>query len=348
MDYKKAGVNIKLGDDASKILYEAAKQTWANRKGIGKIFSPNKTFSGVRVIDVSNLPKGTVLSMGFDGIGTKVEIAQRLNKHDTMAFDLLAMTCDDAVMAGGEPILLGSVLDVNTLTGNIEAVKQLAQGYVAAAKEAGVAIINGELAELGSHVGGHGKFNYAWSSTVMWLGKKNRLFDGSKIKPGQAIVALKEDGFRSNGLSLVRKILANNKDNKVWEQVLTPSRIYSKAVVEMFGGYNKEPKAKLTGVAHITGGGIPGKLGRVLKASGYGAILNNPFRPPAIMEFCIKKGKINVGEAYCTWNMGQGMVIITSTPEKVIQIAKKHGIQAQIAGEIIKKPGVTINTPFKG
>lgn len=346
MDYKQAGVDIELGDDASKIMYEAARKSWGNRKGIGEIFSPNKNFSGIRVIDVSNLPRGTVLSMGFDGVGTKVEIAQRLGKHDTIGFDLLAMTCDDAVMAGGEPILVGSVLDVNSLSGNIDAVRQLAAGYAAAAKEAGVAIINGELAELGAHVGGHGKFNYAWSSTVIWLGKKDRLFDGSKIKPGQAIVALKEDGFRSNGFSLVRKILANSKDKKAWEHALTPSRIYSKAVVEMFGGYNGIPKADVTGVAHITGGGIPGKLGRVLKPRGYGAIINNPFRPPEIMEFCIKKGKVDIPEAYRTWNMGQGMLIITGTPDKVLKIAKKHGIEAQVAGEVTDKPGITIDTPF--
>ncbi len=342
MDYKKAGVDIKLGDDASKILYEAARQTWENRKGIGKIFSPNKSFSGIRVIDVSNFPKGTVLSMGFDGVGTKVEIAQRLNKHDTLAFDLLAMTCDDAVMAGGEPILVGSVLDVNTLKGNVEAVKQLAKGYVEAAKEAGVAVINGELAELGSHVGGHGKFNYSWSSTVIWLGKKDRLFDGSKIKAGQSIVALREEGFRSNGLSLVRKILATNKDKKLWEQALTPSRIYSKSAVEMFGGYNAKPKASVTGIAHITGGGIPGKLGRVIKHLGLGANINNPFMPSEIMEYCIKKGKVSMAEAYHTWNMGQGMLIITETPEDVMKIAKKHGIQSKIAGEIVPKAGITI------
>lgn len=342
VDYKKAGVNIELGDDASKMLYEAAKQTWSNRKGLGKIFSPNKTFSGVRVIDVSLLPKGTVMSMGFDGIGTKVEVAQRLNKHDTIAYDLLAMTCDDAVMAGGEPVVVGSVLDVNSLSGNMEAVRQLAQGYVNAANEAGVAIINGELAELGSHISGHGSFNYSWSSTVIWFGKKDRLLDGSKIKPGQAIVALKEDGFRSNGLSLARKVLANNKDRAIWEKVLVPSRIYTKAAVEMFGGYNKVAKAKITGIAHITGGGIPGKLGRVLKASGCGAIIHSPFEVPEIMEFCIKKGKIELKEAFRTWNMGQGMLIITETPEKVLAIAKKHNIKAKIAGETTKSSGITI------
>lgn len=343
MDYKQAGVNIKLGDDASKILYNAAKSTWKNRPGLGKIFTPNQSFSGIRVIDVGGLPKNTVMCMNFDSIGTKVEIAQRLGKHDTMAYDLLAMTCDDAVMNGGEPVLVGSVLDVNSLTGNIKAVRQLATGYIGAAREAGVAVINGELAEIGKHVQGIGKFNYLWSSTVLWFAKKERLFDGSKIKSGQALVALKENGFRSNGFTLVRKILGNTKDKKLWLKALQPSGIYSKAVCEMFGGYDKPVKAKISGVAHITGGGIPGKLGRVLSRAKLGAIINNPFQPPEIMKYCIKKGKVSLPEAYRTWNMGQGMIIISSEPEKVIKIAQKNNITARIIGEVVKKPQIQIN-----
>lgn len=332
MNYKKAGVDIELGDQASNILYEAAKRSWKNRPGLGKVISPNKKFSGVRVINVGKLPKDTVMCMGFDGVGTKVEIAQRLSKHDTIAFDLLAMTCDDAVMAGGEPVLIGSVLDVNTLKNNIPAVRQLARGYEKAAKQAGVAIINGELAELGSHVSGYGRFNYAWSSTVIWFAKKNQLHDGSKIKPGQALVGLKENGFRSNGFSLVRKILKNNKNRKIWQKVLTPSRIYSKAVVEM------NNKKLVTGVAHITGGGMPGKLGRVLK----GAVIDKPYSPPEIMQYCMNKGRVAEREAYRTWNMGQGMVISTSNPEQIIKIAKKHKISAKVIGEVVNKPGIQI------
>jgi phosphoribosylformylglycinamidine cyclo-ligase len=340
MDYKKAGVNVKLGDEASKILFQAAQKSWKNRKGLGKIFSPNKTFSGVRVIDVSRLPKDTVMCTGFDGIGTKVEIAQRLNKHDTMAYDLLAMTCDDAVMAGGEPVLAGSVLDINKI--DIKAIKQLAEGYIQAAKKAGVAIINGELAELGDHVGGYGKFHYSWSSTVVWFGKKDRLFDGRKIKAGDYLVGLKEDGFRSNGFSLVRKILGNTKNKKILLKALQPSKIYCKAACEMFGGYNKKPQAIVHGIAHITGGGIPSKLGRVLFPAKLGAIIDKPFNPPEIMKYCMKKGKVSEKEAYKTWNMGQGMIIITPEPEKIIKIANRHHIKAKIIGKVIKKAGIQI------
>ncbi|MCL4387122.1 MAG: AIR synthase-related protein [Patescibacteria group bacterium] len=357
VSYKDSGVNIELGNDASKVLYEAAKKTWENRKGkIGEVASPFDDFSGVRVIDVSKLPEGSLMCLGFDGVGTKVEIAERLEKHNTVAYDLFAMVCDDAVIRGGEPAVLGSVLDINSLESgdksHIELIKQLAFGYINAAKEAGVAVINGEMAELGARVSGFGAFNYNWCAGLLWFAKKERLFTGKEIKVGDQIVALKEKGFRSNGLSLVRKILKDNySDNwhkkefngkNLAELVLEPSKIYSKAICQMNGGFLDEPKAEIHGVAHITGGGIPGKLGRVLKPSGLGARLDNLFKPCELMLHLQKLGGVPDEEAYKTWNMGQGMLVVTPEPEKVIEIVKSFNIEAQIAGEITAEKGIEV------
>jgi phosphoribosylformylglycinamidine cyclo-ligase len=358
--YESAGVNIELGDDVSKILYNAAKQTWDNRKGrLGELIVPFDDFSGVRAIDVSNLPNGSLMNIGFDGVGTKMELAERINNHRTIAYDLFAMVCDDAVVRGAEPILIGSILDVNSLgkgkeKSYIEQVKQLAEGYINAANDAGVAIVNGEVAELGNRVGGFGDFNYNWGASVVWFAKRERLFTGKEIKKGDSIVGLREEGFRSNGLSLVRKILQENfgddwhkkefhgTGQTIGELVLTPSKIYSKAVCKMFGGYDREPKAKVHGVAHLTGGGLPGKLGRVLKPSGLGANITNPYNPSLIMDFIQELGDVSDEEAYKTWNMGQGMAIITPEPEKVIGLAVGSGIPACYIGKVVEKPGVRI------
>ncbi|MBN1792653.1 hypothetical protein JW826_03135 [Candidatus Woesearchaeota archaeon] len=356
--YADSGVNIEFGDDVSKILYNAAKETWANRKGrLGELIVPFDDFSGVRAIDVSGLPKGTLMNLGFDGVGTKMELAERVGDHSTIAFDLFAMVCDDAVVRGAEPVLIGSILDVNSLGRSgkpyLEEVTQLAIGYVAAAKAANVAIVNGEVAELGSRVQGYGPFNYNWGAAVVWFARKERLFTGKEIKPGDSLVGLREDGFRSNGLSLVRKIMAqaHEKDTLEWHNlpylessigsyVLRPSRIYSAAVVDMFGGYEGEPKAEIHGVAHITGGGLPGKLGRVLKHSGLGALISNPQAPPEIMRYCQETGNVTDREAYKTWNMGQGMVVITPEPDKVMEVAWAHGITSQRIGQVIERKGV--------
>jgi len=358
--YKSSGVDVELGNDVSKIFYNAARQTWKNRKGkLGEVLVPNDDFSGLRFIDVSNLPKGTVMNIGFDGVGTKVELAERTGNHRTIAFDLFAMVCDDAVVRGAEPVLIGSVLDVNSL-GNeekkyVDEIGQLASGYIISAKHANVAVINGEIAELGARVSSHGSFNYNWSAAVVWFANKERMFTGTEIKVGDYLIGLRETGFRSNGLSLVRKIM-QEKNGKNWhrkffqydktlgELSLTPSRIYTGAIVDMFGGYDleREPRAEIHGVAHITGGGIPEKLGRVLRPSGFGALIEDLFNPPEIMSYTQRLGKVSDEEAYSTWNMGQGMVVISPEPDEVIRVSNEKGIDAKVIGVVKKDSGITI------
>lgn len=368
--YADAGVDIEKGDDVSRMLYEAAKLTWANRHGrLGEVIVPHDDFSGVRAIDVSNLPDGTLMNIGFDGVGTKMELAERIGDHTTIAHDLLAMVCDDAVVRGAEPVLAGSILDVNSLGRDgrdfSEEIRQLAEGYVKAARLANVAVVNGEVAELGDRIGGHGPFNYNWGASVVWFANKDRMFTGSEVKEGDSIVAFRENGFRSNGLSLVRKVLTG-KYGPSWhehsfggfnlaEGALRPSVIYSGAVANMLGSLvryddyeNTEaptwiwerPKAEIHGVVHVTGGGIPGKLGRVLKKSGLGAKLDNLFDPPRLMRHCQELSGISNHEAYKTWNMGQGMLVITPDPGAVIDLAEQRGIEAKVAGRVEKREGL--------
>lgn len=355
--YKKSGVDIQQGDKASRILYQAARKTWKNRVNqLGEVITPFDDFTGLRVMSVGKLPAGTVLGVGFDGVGTKVEIGERIAHHNTIAFDLFAMVCDDAVVRGGEPVLVGTVLDVNTLGKDDESyvnfIKQLADGYVKAAREAGVAVINGELAELGARIHGYGPFNYNWSAGVIWFARKERMFTGFEIKPEDALVGLHEEGFRSNGLSLARRILTHHlgkdwhtqsvNEKNLGALALKPSRIYTRAIVDMIGGVKDKPQAKVHGVAHITGGGMPGKLGRILKPQKLGAQIDNPFPPGDIVSYCQALGKIPDREAYQAWNMGQGMIVITPEPEGVIRIARNHRIKAKIIGRVTKTPGITI------
>lgn len=362
MSYRSSGVNLELGDDASQVLYEAAKLTWKNRKGrLGEVVELFEDFSGLRAVHVGGLPPDAYMNMGFDGVGTKMDLGERIGKHDTVAYDLFAMVCDDAVRYGAEPVIVGSLLDVRALgeekgdeqISYIDFVKQLAIGYINAARDANVAIVNGEVAELGARVSGYGPFNYNWGAGVVWFARKGRMLTGHKIKKGDYLVGLKENDFRSNGLSLVRKVMRNAygdewhketyEGKNLAELALRPSRIYTGAVVEMFGGFEGGPKAELHGVAHITGGGIPGKLGRLLKPTGLGADITDPFAPCALMLYCQEKGNVSDVEAYRVWNMGQGMIIATQEPEKVISIANEHKIEAKVIGQVSEKQGIRIS-----
>ncbi|MBI2233093.1 MAG: hypothetical protein HYU56_04185 [Candidatus Aenigmarchaeota archaeon] len=361
MDYKASGVNIELGDDASRVLYEAAKLTWNNRQGrLGEVVELFPDFTGLRAIHVGGLPSDAYMNIGFDGVGTKMELAERTGQHETVAYDLFAMVCDDAVVRGAEPVLVGSILDVRSLGENVEDeeisyvnfVKELAKGYINAASEANVAVANGEVAELGARVSGYGPFNYNWGAGAVWFARKSRMLTGYEIKEGDDIVGLREDGFRSNGLSLVRKIMkkvhgddwhtVSHQGRNLAESALHSSRIYTRAVVDMFGGFDSEPRAKVHGVAHITGGGVPGKLGRILKPSGLGAYIDDPFEPCDLMLYCQENGGVPDIVAYNTWNMGQGMLIVTPEPHSVMRVASQYGISSKVIGRIRQQPGITI------
>ena len=176
------------------------------------------------------------------------------------------------------------------------------------------------------------------------------MFTGYEPKAGDHLVGLKENGFRSNGLSLVRKVLSDNYgqewhlDHKdLAEKALQPSKIYCAAITDMIGSLDEEPQAEIHGFAHITGGGIPGKLGRVLKPTGLGADIKTPFEPSEIMLHCQELGNISNKEAYKTWNMGNGGIVITPEPDSVIDIAKKHDIEAAIIGVVTQEKGISID-----
>jgi phosphoribosylformylglycinamidine cyclo-ligase len=262
------------------------------------------------------------------------------------------------------------VLDVRKLRGIPrleELIGHLAAGYVAAAKEADVTIVDGETAELGDRVQGYGEFNYNWSATALWIAHEKRIIDDTKIRPGDAVVALKEHGFRSNGLSLVRRAFTHidpewhdvpfdspdaeqDRGVTLGELVLRPSIPYSKLVVDMTGGYDleREPKVEIHGAAHITGGGIPEKLGRVLRNTGLGAVLHNLYDPPEAMRFALQTQQdiepLSDEGAYRTLNMGQGMLVITPEPDRVIAVANEHGKEADVAGEIVKDPSIELRS----
>ena len=354
--YARAGVDVDIEAKASAIMYEASKQTFANRKGkIGEIIAPFDDFSGLKMVDVSRLPDGSFFSVGFDTAGTKVEVAQRVGKHDTIAFDVLAMVCDDALMRGGEPVLVGTNLDIRSLGSDdryIPIMQELADGYVAAAKAANVAIINGEIVQMGSLMEGHGEFPYHWGAACVWFGRKEKILKGDEIKVGDGIVVLRERGFRCNGWSLVRKVFSEAHGEN-WHTIpfagstlgveaLTPSIIYSQCVVRLHGGFDTNGLVEIHGVVHITGGGVREKMKRLLRPSRLGAKLTDLFDPPEIVAYCQKTGAVSDRDAYSTWNMGQGLAIVTPDPEKVIAEAKKAGIEGKIAGEIVAEPKISI------
>ncbi len=331
--YKDSGVDIEAGDECSALAYQAAKNTFVGRKGmIGEPVIDDGGFTGF--LDMGDF----YLVQNDDGVGTKIMIAEKINKFDTLGYDLVAMVADDAACVGAETISMTNTIDVDKVDAN--KVRDMMAGLESAAIENKIAIVGGEIAELSKMVNG-----YVWNSTSVGIIEKDRVISGKDIEPGDKIIGFRSAGLRSNGFSLVRHILDENLGEgwafekydmeMTWGEVaLTPSRIYCSTVMELHGRYKEKPLVELKGLAHITGGGIEGNLKRVLKSKGLGANLDNLPEPHEIMTRLIEMGNVKLEEAYNTWNMGVGLIAICNDFEKVEEVCKKRGIEVSVIGEV--------------
>lgn len=338
--YSKAGVDIRLGDLCSTIAYSAAKSTFGARKG--KIGCPRNVEGGFSsLLDMGEF----YLCFNSDGIGSKVQVAQTMNQHHTLGYDLVAMVADDAVCVGADPVAMVNTLDMERVDEKV--VAELMEGLEKAANETGIAVVGGEIAEMRGQVKG-----YLWSASLIGVLKKNRIIDGSSILCGDKIVALLTDNFRSNGMTLVRRVLEGaygpwwhkvkyegpgHTKNETWgEKILAPSKIYAPFIVKLIGNFNSDPLVEVHGIAHITGGGLKHNIKRIIP-NGFDIKIYNLPSPPAIIARVKDLGKITNQEAYSVWNMGIGMAIVTPQPDLVLNLASENKIDAQIIGEVILK-----------
>ncbi len=347
---KKSGVDINLGNKSSKIAYEYAIETFPNRNGKrGAVASKSKGgFSNLLIFGKERI------GIGSDGIGTKAELAERTGIYDTLGYDLVAMVADDLAAMGFEPTNLSNVIDVDYLDKDI--INDLMKGLRDACNFAGITVTGGEIAELGNRIGGYGdKMHFNWSSTAIGILPENlkEAIDGSNIKEGQLIFSLKSRGFRSNGFSAIRRILSENfgnewhnepyDDKTTWgEKMLTPSLIYSPLINEIIAS-----GTELTGVVHITGGGIFDNLRRALKLNNAGAKLDNLFEPLPEMTKIQKLGKISNEDAYLWWNMGNGMLLTADEKEadNILQKAKQLNYECRIAGTVTAGSNIQVVFP---
>lgn len=339
--YEESGVNIELGDECSKIAYEAAKSTFSLRKGmIGEPIIMEGGFSGA--MDFGDF----YLVQNDDGIGTKMIIARQAKKYDTMGYDLVGMVADDAICIGAEVVSVSNTIDVGKV--DKEVITALMEGLKKACTEQKIVVPGGEIAELGSMVNG-----YIWNSTAIGIVAKDKMITCDGIEPGDELIGFGSNVFRSNGISLVRHIMTEKfgdnwvaekyNDEMTWgEAVLAPTKIYHAAVLEMIGRYKQEGTVNIKGIAHITGGGLPGNVVRILKKGGFGAEINNLPEPSDVVTQIKKFGNVDDAEAYKTWNMGIGMVLVSSEFDKIKEIAGRHGIETYKIGKVTAEPGVKV------
>jgi phosphoribosylformylglycinamidine cyclo-ligase len=327
----------------SRTAYNHAKNTFVSRQGLDGANACDVEGGFANVVKIGN----ALIGITSDGIGTKMELAERVGRYDTLGFDLVAMVADDLAAMGIEPTNMTNVLDVNRL--DLPVVDAMMRGLSQAALQNSISITGGELAELGKRVSGWGGGMHAnWCSTAIGVvHSENDLITGREVAPEQTIITLREDGFRSNGFTMAREILYETFGERwhaekvgasaeTWgEALLKPSRIYCTYISRLI-----KENHKPTGIAHVTGGGIPANLGRVLKQNKLSATINNLFTPPDSMQKLMRFGRLAAHEAYREWNMGNGMLIVvpaTST-NAALSIAAEMGFEAKVAGTITEGP----------
>jgi phosphoribosylformylglycinamidine cyclo-ligase len=303
--YRDAGVDINAGDEVVERITRHVRSTY--RPGVvGDIGGFGGLFS------LMGRYRDPLLVSGTDGVGTKLLLAQRLGRHDTIGVDLVAMCANDVAVCGAEPLFFLDYFATGKLA-PAEA-EQVIAGIAEGCRQAGCALIGGETAEMpGMYAPGH----YDLAGFCVGAVERDRMIDGTRINAGDAIVGLPSSGVHSNGYSLVRRLLDPlPMDRDEWnlgaplgEVLLRPTRIYVKELLALRASFD------LLGMAHITGGGFTGNVPRVLPP-GLGARIDAGSWPvPPIFRLLRERGGLDDAEMYQTFNNGIGMIIVVRPDE---------------------------------
>ena len=259
--------------------------------------------------------KNPVLVSGTDGVGTKLKIALDSKKYDSIGVDCFAMCANDIISHGAKPLFFLDYLACGKLDADVAA--EIVMGMVKACKDNNCALIGGETAEM---PGMYNPGDYDVAGFCVGIVEKNHIIDGSKIKKGSKIIALPSSGFHSNGFSLVRKIFPNFNEEfegkPLYETLLEPTRLYFQPIHKLL------EEVRLSGIAHITGGGIIENIPRIIPENLCATIDTSKIKIPSIMLELEKRGNIERMEMYGTFNMGVGMVVVIDAEhaEKVMNL----------------------------
>ena len=328
--YEEAGVNLEAGYESVRRI----KSHVARTKVKGAIDSIG-AFGGMFDLSMLNM-KEPVLVSGTDGVGTKLMVAFEMDKHDTIGIDAVAMCVNDVLVQGASAIFF---LDYLAVGKNYpEKIEQLVKGVADGCVLSECALIGGETAEMPDMYDEH---HYDIAGFCVGAVDKANLIDGSKVKVGDVLVGLPSSGCHSNGFSLIRKILFKDHQLKLdeympelgktlGEEILTPTKIYVKAIKHLFG------KVDLHGMSHVTGGGFYENLPRMLH-EGQGIEIDvNAFPKKPIFELLQKLGNIDKEEMYNVFNMGIGFVCAVDADDaaKLQQLLSEIGEESYVIGKI--------------
>jgi len=329
--YRDAGVDVEAADALVERLKPLAATT-TREEVLGGLGG----FGGLFALQGFRDP---VLVSGTDGVGTKLLVAQALGRHETIGIDLVAMCVNDIVVSGAEPLFFLDYFATGKLA-PAEA-EQVVAGIAEGCRQAGCALLGGETAEMpGMYAPGH----YDLAGFAVGALERSEILDGSAVRPGWHLVGLPSSGLHSNGYSLVRKLLVDPGDvdlasdpaglgHSLADELLTPTRIYVTQVLDL------RRRFPVGAMAHITGGGLPGNLPRVLPGDCGARLSRGSWPLPPIFSLLIERGELTEQELVSTFNAGIGMVLAVPA-EASEELAADAG--GYVIGEIVDAPGVEL------
>ena len=332
--YKDAGVDIDAGNQFVDQIKSVVKET--HREGV---ISDLGGFGGLFEL-ASHKYKHPVLVSGTDGVGTKLKLAQQLNKHDTIGIDLVAMCVNDIIVQGAEPLFFldyfaTGKLDVATSTAVVT-------GIANGCKQSNAALIGGETAEM---PGMYGEGEYDLAGFAVGIAEKENVITGAQVKTGDVLIGLQSSGVHSNGFSLVNKLIATHNlsltdkfaESTLGETLLTPTQLYVKVVLEIISHLD------VHALCHVTGGGLTENLPRILPENTFAEIDLASWQRLPIFDWIQNTGNVAQEEMLRVFNCGVGMVIITAADhvQTVIDISEKHQITSNLIGEVKSGQGAS-------
>lgn len=319
LSYRDAGVDIDAGDQLVENIKPFAKRTMRP-----EVLGDLGGFGAL--VEISKKYQNPVLVSGTDGVGTKLKLAFEWDKHDTVGIDLVAMSVNDILVQGAEPLFFLDYFACGKL--DVARATDVIKGIAAGCEESGCALIGGETAEM---PGMYSEGEYDLAGFAVGVVEKDHVINGRNIKAGDVVLGLASNGAHSNGYSLVRKIIARDNpdldakfdgDKTLREAIIAPTRLYVKPVLAALKQF------EIKGMAHITGGGITENVPRVLPENCVAQIDAKSWTLPKLFQWLQTVGNVQTQEMYRTFNCGIGMVVIVS-PENADAAEKLFAEQGE-------------------
>lgn len=329
--YAEAGVDIEAGDRAVELMKAHVART-ARPEVLGGLGG----FAGFFDASAFKGYAHPVLATSTDGVGTKVAIAQALDIHDTIGFDLIGMLVDDLVVVGAEPLFVTDYIACGRVVP--ERIAAIVKGIAEACEVAGAALLGGETAE---HPGLLEPDAYDVAGATTGVVERNKILGPQLVRAGDQVVALASSGLHSNGYSLVRHVLLGKAGwalerhvpelgRTLGEELLTPTRVYARDILAMIEA------AEVHAISHVTGGGLANNLARVLPDGLAATLERASWAPPAIFNLVQQLGAVSQADIEATLNMGVGMALVAPAESvgRLLSTAAERGIEAWVAGEV--------------